>query len=62
MKYKQIATELGIPWLELDIDIPHEDMLQEAIGLKEEFVWKVFIQVLNGPIIALTGLYYLEQK
>ena len=38
MKYKQIATELGLPWLELDIDIPHEDMLQEAIGLKEEFV------------------------
>jgi len=38
MKYKQIATELGLPWLELDIDIPHQDMLQEAIGLKEEFV------------------------
>ena len=34
MKYKQIATELGLPWLDLDIDIPHEDMLQEAIGLK----------------------------
>ena len=38
MNYKEIATESGLPWLELDINIPHEDMLKEAISLKDEFV------------------------
>jgi hypothetical protein len=38
MKYKEIVTESGLPWLELDIDIPHKKMLQEAIDLKDEFV------------------------
>ena len=34
MKYKEIVTESGLPWLELDLTIPHEDMLEEAINLK----------------------------
>ena len=38
MKYKEIATESGLPWLELDIELPHEDMLKEAVSLKDEFV------------------------
>jgi len=38
MKYKEIVTESGIPWLDLDMVIPHEDMLKEAIALKDEFV------------------------
>ena len=38
MKYKEIVTESGLPWLELDLTIPHEDMLEEAINLKDEFV------------------------
>jgi len=38
MNYKEIATESGLPWLELDIDMPHEDMLKEAIALKDAFV------------------------
>jgi len=38
MKYKEIVTESGLPWLGLDIDIPHEKMLQEAVDLKDEFV------------------------
>ena len=38
MNYKEIVTESGLPWLALDIDIPPEDMLKEALSLKDEFV------------------------
>jgi len=38
MKYKEIVTESGIPWLDLDMVMPHEDMLKEAIAIKDEFV------------------------
>lgn len=36
--YKWIVNNSKIPWLELDIDIPHEEMLKEAINLKDRFV------------------------
>jgi hypothetical protein len=29
-----IVNESNLPWLELDITFPHEEMLQEAINLK----------------------------
>ena len=35
--YKWIINESKLPWLKLDINIPHEEMLQEAISLKDEF-------------------------
>ena len=38
MIYKEIVNESGLPWLDLDIDVPHEEMLQEAISLKDKFV------------------------
>ncbi len=38
MNYNQIINDSGLPWLELDIEIPHQKMLEEAIGLKDRFV------------------------
>ena len=38
MMYKEIVNESGLPWLELNIEVPHQEMLQEAITLKDEFV------------------------
>ena len=37
-KFNWIVNESNIPWLDLDIQIPHEEMLREAIGLKDRFV------------------------
>ena len=36
--YNWIINNSGLPWLKLDIEIPHEEMLAEAIALKEEYV------------------------
>ena len=36
--FKWIINESKLPWLKLDIKIPHEEMLKEAISLKDEFV------------------------
>ena len=35
--YNWIMNESKLPWLKLDIEIPYEEMLQEAISIKEEF-------------------------
>src|SRR5210317_1158981 len=37
-KFNWIVNESNIPWLELDIKIPHEEMLREAMNLKDRFV------------------------
>lgn len=36
--FNWIVNNSNIPWLELDIVFPHEEMLQEAINLKHRFV------------------------
>jgi len=36
--FNWIVNESRLPWLELDITFPHEEMLQEAISLKHRFV------------------------
>jgi len=36
--YDWIIKESGLPWLKLDITFPYEEMLQEAISLKDMFV------------------------
>ena len=36
--FNWIINESGLPWLDLDINLPHEKMLQEAINLKDRFV------------------------
>ena len=36
--FKWIVNESNLPWLDLKIDIPHEEMLEEAINLKDRFV------------------------
>ena len=36
--YNWIINNSGLPWLKLDIEIPHEDILAESIALKEEYV------------------------
>jgi hypothetical protein len=38
MEYKTIMRELNLPWLELDIEIPYEEMLEEARAIKHRFV------------------------
>lgn len=37
--FEWIVSESGVPWLELDIDIPrHEDMVVEALACRDLFV------------------------
>ena len=36
--YNWIVKQSGLPWLELRIEIPFVEMLEEAVALKEEFV------------------------
>ena len=36
--FSWIINESKLPWLELDIKVPHSEMLQEAINLKDRFV------------------------
>ena len=36
--FSWIINESKLPWLELDIKVPHNEMLQEAISLKDRFV------------------------
>jgi len=36
--FNWIVNESNLPWLDLKIDIPHEEMLEEAINLKDRFV------------------------
>lgn len=36
--FNWIIKESKLPWLELDIDVPHKEMLEEAISLKDRFV------------------------
>ena len=38
ISYQQIVKESGLPWLPLDIDIPHQAMLEEAQNIKHLFV------------------------
>ena len=35
--FNWIVNESGLPWLDLDIEIPHKEMLDEAIKLKDRF-------------------------
>jgi len=36
--FNWIVNKSGLPWLELDIEMPHEEMYAEAMALKDEFV------------------------
>jgi hypothetical protein len=36
--FNWIINESKLPWLKLDIEFPHEEMLKEAISLKDRFV------------------------
>ena len=36
--FNWIINDSNLPWLELDIDFPHEEMHKEAINLKDRFV------------------------
>lgn len=36
--YNWIVSKSGLPWLELDIQIPYKEMHAEAVALKDEFV------------------------
>jgi len=36
--YQQIVKESGLPWLPLDIEVPYQEMLEEAIKIKHLFV------------------------
>lgn len=38
MNFNQIVNESKLPWLELDIDFPHEKMYEEAKAIKDMFV------------------------
>lgn len=38
LNYKQIVKESGLPWLPLEISIPRQEMLQEALAIKHLFV------------------------
>ena len=38
MNFNQIVNESKLPWLELDINFPHEKMYEEAKAIKEMFV------------------------
>jgi hypothetical protein len=38
MNYDEIVNNSMLPWLDLDINIPHKEILQEAVSLKNEFV------------------------
>ena len=38
MNYEWIKKDSGLPWLPLDISIPYEEMLKEAISLKNLYV------------------------
>ena len=38
MDYNTIMTGLGLPWLELDIKFPYEEMLEEAKAIRHRFV------------------------
>lgn len=36
--FNWVVNESKLPWLKLDIDFPHEKMLQEAVSLRNQFV------------------------
>ena len=36
--FNWIVNESNLPWLDLDIDFPFEEMHKEAIDLKDRFV------------------------
>ena len=38
MNFNWIMRESKLPWLELDIDFPYEEMHKEAVNLKDRFV------------------------
>ena len=38
--FKWIVNESNLPWLDLKIDIPHEEMLEEAINLIERVLYE----------------------
>lgn len=38
MDYEWIVSESKLPWLKLDLEVPYEEMLNEAKSLKEYFV------------------------
>jgi len=37
--YQQIVKESGLPWLPLNIEVPYQEMLEEAIKIKHLFVF-----------------------